>query len=217
MSKTHDVGVAVEAELAFDPLVDDWNITVVNLKGDVSLRGTVASYPEYIEAEAAVRRVSGVTAVHNHLKVDLPDANRRSDAALTTAATDALMWGVLVPAGIEAAAVDGNVYLEGSVGNRAQSDAAVEAVSGLTGVRNVKNGIRLVFEASPVDVTLRVQRALDRWAVILDDSEVYVDTDHDTVTLSGHVCSWAEHDAVLNAAWMAAGVTEVRDDVLVTV
>jgi hypothetical protein len=55
MSKTHDVGVAVEAELAFDPLVDDWNITVVHLKGDVSLHGTVASYPEYVEAEAATR------------------------------------------------------------------------------------------------------------------------------------------------------------------
>ncbi len=217
MSNTHKVGVAVETELAFDPLVDDWNITVVNLKGDVSLQGTVASYPEYIEAEAAARRVSGVTAVHNHLKVELPDAYRRSDAALTTAANDALMWSVLVPEGIEATAVDGNVYLEGDVGLRAQSEAAIEAVSGLTGVRNVKNDIKLVFDADPVDVTLRVQGALDRWAVILDDSHVYVDTDHDTVTLSGHVPSWAEHDAVLSAAWMAAGVTEVRDDVLVTV
>jgi osmotically-inducible protein OsmY len=113
--------------------------------------------------------------------------------------------------------VDGNVYLEGSAGHRAQSDAAVEAVAGLTGVRNVKNDIRLVVEADPIDVTLRVQSALDRWALILDDSDVYVDTDHDTVTLSGHVRSWAEHDAVLNAAWMAAGVMEVRDDVLVTV
>jgi osmotically-inducible protein OsmY len=217
MSKTHKVGVAVEAELAFDPLVDDWNITVVNLKGDVSLQGTVASYPEYVEAEAAVRRVSGVTAVHNHLKVELPDAFRRSDAALTTAANDALMWSVLVPGGIEATAVDGNVYLEGDVGLRAQSDAATEAVSGLTGVRNVKNDIRLVVEADAIDVTLLVQSALDRWAMILDDSQVYVDTDHDTVTLSGHVRSWAEHDAVLNATWMAAGVTEVRDDILVTV
>jgi osmotically-inducible protein OsmY len=217
MSKTHDVGVAVGAELAFDPLVDDWNITVVNLNGDVALQGTVASYPEYVEAAAAVRRVSGVTAVHNHLKVDLPDAYRRSDASLTTAANDALMWSVLVPENIEATAVDGNVYLEGSAGHRAQSDAAVEAVAGLTGVRNVKNDIRLVVEADPIDVTLRVQSALDRWALILDDSDVYVDTDHDTVTLSGHVRSWAEHDAVLNAAWMAAGVMEVRDDVLVTV
>jgi osmotically-inducible protein OsmY len=216
MSKTHDVGVAVEAELAFDPLVDDWNITVVNLKGDVSLRGTVASYPEYVEAEAATRRVSGVTTVHNHLKVDLPDANKRSDAALATAANTALVWDVSVPDSVESTAADGNLYLEGEVRFKLESDAAVKAVSGLTGVRNVRNDIRLVFDADPVDVTLLVQGALDRWALILDDSSVYVDTDGDTVTLSGHVRSWAEHDAVLDAAWMAAGVTDVRDDVLVT-
>lgn len=216
MSKTHHVGVAVDAELAFDPLVDDWNITVVNLKGDVSLVGTVASYPEYVEAEAAARRISGVTTVHNHLKVDLPDANKRSDDALTGAANTALMWDVSVPDGVEATAVDGDVYLEGEVRSRLESEATVHAVTGLTGVRNVKNDIRLELDADPVDVTLLVQGALDRWALILDDSSVYVDTDGNTVTLSGHVRSWAEHDAVLNAAWMAAGVTEVRDDVLVT-
>jgi osmotically-inducible protein OsmY len=216
MSKTHDVGMAIEAELAFDPLVDDWNITVVNLKGDVSLVGTVASYPEYVEAEAAARRISGVTTVHNHLKVDLPDANKRSDDALTGAANTALMWDVSVPDGVEATAVDGDVYLEGEVRSRLESEATVHAVTGLTGVRNVKNDIRLELDADPVDVTLLVQGALDRWALILDDSSVYVDTDGNTVTLSGHVRSWAEHDAVLNAARMAAGVTEVRDDVLVT-
>jgi osmotically-inducible protein OsmY len=208
--------MAIEAELAFDPLVDDWNITVVNLKGDVSLVGTVASYPEYVEAEAAARRISGVTTVHNHLKVDLPDANKRSDDALTGAANTALMWDVSVPDGVEATAVDGDVYLEGEVRSRLESEATVHAVTGLTGVRNVKNDIRLELDADPVDVTLLVQGALDRWALILDDSSVYVDTDGNTVTLSGHVRSWAEHDAVLNAAWMAAGVTEVRDDVLVT-
>jgi osmotically-inducible protein OsmY len=216
MSKTHDIKVAVEAELAFDPLVDDWNISVVNIKGDVSLRGTVASYPEYVEAEAATRRVSGVTTVHNHLKVALPDANKRSDAALTSAANTALMWQVSVPDGVEATAVDGDLYVEGEVRFRVERDAAVEAVSGLTGVRSLKNDIRLVVDADPVDVTLLVQGALDRWALILDDSSVYVDTDGNTVTLSGHVRSWAEHDAALDAAWMAAGVTEVRDDVLVT-
>jgi hypothetical protein len=51
----------------------------------------------------------------------------------------------------------------------------------------------LVFEADPVDVTLRDPSALDRWALILDDSDVYIDADHDSVTLSGHVRSWAEH------------------------
>jgi osmotically-inducible protein OsmY len=34
--------------------------------------------------------------------------------------------------------------------------------------------------------------------------------------LSGQVRTWAEHNAVLNAAWMTAGVYDVLDDLEVT-
>ena len=61
-----------------------------------------------------------------------------------------------------------------------------------------------------------MQAALDRWSLILDDSTVDVITDDDVVTLIGHVASWAEHDAVVSAAWMAPGVTDVRDEILIT-
>ena len=37
-----------------------------------------------------------------------------------------------------------------------------------------------------------------------------------TVTLSGNVRTWAEHDAVVDAAWMAAGIDDVRDELSVT-
>ena len=36
-----------------------------------------------------------------------------------------------------------------------------------------------------------------------------VDTSGNTVTLTGHVRTWAEHDAAVDAAWMAAGVYDV--------
>jgi len=61
-----------------------------------------------------------------------------------------------------------------------------------------------------------VQDALDRYALILDDSDVTVDTSGNVVTLTGHVRTWAEHDAVIDAAWMAAGVYDVVDDLYVT-
>jgi hypothetical protein len=35
------------------------------------------------------------------------------------------------------------------------------------------------------------------------------------ITLTGHVCTWAGHDAVLGAAWMARGVIDVRDELQV--
>ena len=54
--------------------------------------------------------------------------------------------------------------------------AAETAVSGLIGLRNVKDEIDISFDADPGDVTLLVQDALDRNALIVDDSDVVVDT-----------------------------------------
>jgi len=45
---------------------------------------------------------------------------------------------------------------------------------------------------------------------------VEVDTSGNTVTLTGHVVTWAEHDAALNAAWMASGVYDVHDNPTIT-
>ncbi len=97
-----------------------------------------------------------------------------------------------------------------------QRTAAETAVAGLTGVRNVKDDIEITYDADPLDVSLFVQDALDRYALIPDDSDVAVDTDGNTVTLAGHVRTWAEHDAVIGAAWMASGVFDVRDDLYIT-
>ena len=77
VSKTKDVRAAVDAELGFDPLVDAADITVRNIAGDVTLTGTVPSYPQYLEAAAAARRVAGVTGVHNNLMVVLLEGDYR--------------------------------------------------------------------------------------------------------------------------------------------
>ena len=102
------------------------------------------------------------------------------------------------------------------VNNGAQRAAAASAVAGLTGVRNVRNEIAVWDDAEPADVTLHVQDALDRSALIPDDSDVMVDTSGNTVTLAGHVRTWAEHDTAIGAAWMTKGVFEVHDGTYVT-
>jgi osmotically-inducible protein OsmY len=216
MGKTTDIREAVEAELEFDPLVDPSDITVKNVTGQVALNGTVPSYPQYLEAAAAAQRVAGVTDVHNHLEVLLPDVDYRDDAMLTTAANNALAANVTVPDGIEATAQDGSVKLSGTVTFGPQRAAAESAVARLIGVRNVKNEVEVWDDADPIAVTVRVQDALDRNALIPDDSDVFVDTSGNTVTLTGHVRTWAEHDAAIGAAWMATGVFDVHDEIYVT-
>jgi osmotically-inducible protein OsmY len=216
MTKTTDIREAVQAELDFDPLVDTASITVKNIDGDVAINGTVPSYPQYQEAAAAARRVSGVKQVHNHLMVQLPDADYRDDVQLATAANNALGWDVTVPSGIEATARDGNLTLSGLVEYGSQRLAAERAVSGLTGVRNVKDDIEVSYDADALDVTLLVDDAIDRNALFYDDSDVQVAVNGNTVTLGGQVRTWAEHDAAVGAAWMASGVYEVIDDIAIT-
>ena len=216
MTKTQDIRDAVELELSYDPLVDVSDITVKNINGEVALNGSVPSFPQYLEAAAAARRVSGVKSMHNHLEVVLPPVDYRDDATLTTMASNALALNIAVPDGVEASAKNGNLTLSGTVSYGAERTTAEDTVAGLTGIRNLRDDIEISNGADPVDVTVYVQDALDRYAVIPDDSDVTVDTDGNTVTLSGHVRTWAEHDAVVGAAWMAVGVYEVRDDLYVT-
>ena len=212
MGKTKDVRAAVEAELGFDPRIDAANITVRNINGEVALNGTVPSYPQYLEAAAAARRVTGVTSVHNHLEVVLPLRDFRDDTMLTTAANVALERNITVPEGVEATAYDGDLTLTGTVAYGTQRAAAESAVAGLTGVRHVTDDIDISYDTDPVDVDLHVQEALERSALVPDDSDVKADLKDDIITLTGHVRTWAEHDAVVDAAQMANGVIDVRDE-----
>jgi osmotically-inducible protein OsmY len=210
-----DIREAVQKELDFDPLVDPTGITVRNMNGAVALNGTVPSYPQYLQAAGAAKRVRGVTSVHNHLMVDLPLAHDRDDAVLTTAANNTLSMTNGVPDSVEASASDGDVWLTGKVRNRFERDAAEQAVARLTGVRGMTDDLEVFSDVEAAQVTDLVQDALDRYGLMATDTDVRVEASDGTVTLTGHVHSWAEHDTVIAAAWRGVGVKNVRDYVVV--
>jgi osmotically-inducible protein OsmY len=217
VQQAKDIREAVQKELEFDPLVDASDIKVKNMGGDVALNGTVPAYPQYLEAAAAAKRVQGVTRVHNHLMVDVPMASYRDDVLLTTDANNALARNVSVPPdSVEASASEGNVWLTGMVGNRFQRDAAEQAVAGLTGVRGIADDIEIFSDIEAADVTDMVQDALIRYGLLPGDTDVQVAASDGTITVTGHVETWGEHDAVIDAAWRGTGVSNVRDDLAVT-
>jgi osmotically-inducible protein OsmY len=216
MGKAKDIRAAVEDELGHDRLLDAAGITVRNLDGSVALTGTVPSYPQYLEAAEAVRRVAGVTNVRNHLEVVLPPEDHRDDAMLTAAANNALAASAAVPEGVEATADHGNLTLTGAVKFPSQRAAAESAVSGLTGVRNVKDEIGFVFDVDAEDVARLVKEALDRQAVPLDDSHVVARASGNTVTLIGHVRTPAQRDAAVAAAWRGHAVMAVINELEIT-
>jgi osmotically-inducible protein OsmY len=217
VKKAKDVRETVQSELEFDPLVDAADITVKNMNGDVALNGTVPTYPQYLEAATAAKRVQGVTRVHNHLMVMLPASHYRDDVMLTTAANNALALNLTVPPGsVEASASNGDVWLTGMVSHGFQRAAAERAIAGLTGVRGIANDIEVFSDVEAADVTILIQGAIDRYALVGNDSDVSVAASDGTVTLTGHVHSWPEHDVVIDAAWMGIGVSNVRDELVVT-
>jgi len=216
MVKSSDIREAVEDELTDDRLVDAASITVRNLNGKVALNGTVPSYPQYLEAAAAARRVDGVTHVHNHLKVALPPENYRNDAMLVTAANNALAAAGTAPGGVEATAKNGCVTLTGTLKYGSQRAAAESAVSALTGVRNINDEIELIFDVEPADVSRLVQKALRSHPVPADNSSVIVNASGNTVTLIGNVRTQAQRDAVVDAAWRGHGVMAVINEIAIT-
>jgi osmotically-inducible protein OsmY len=104
----------------------------------------------------------------------------------------------------------------GAVSCGAERAAAETAVAGLIGVRNLSDDIDIADAADPVDVDLHIREALDRSALVPDDSDVSAETKDGIITLTGHVRTWAEHDAVADVASMAIGVADVGDNLQIT-
>ena len=209
--KTKDIRAAVQKELEFDPLVDTSDISVKNMSGDVALNGTVPAYPQYLQAAAAAKRVQGVTRVHNHLMVDLPFADYRDDALLTTDANNALAMSGSVPLGSVEGLRQRRYRLAHRVGGQPLPAGRSRACRGpLAAARGIADDIEIFSDLEAADVADLVQGALDRYMVLPFDNDVQVAASDGTVTLTGHIESWAEHDAVIDAAWRGMGVERPR-------
>jgi osmotically-inducible protein OsmY len=206
---------AVSEELASEPRVDHHQIAVFAADdGTVTLRGTVGSPRQKIEAGRAVKRVYGVTEVKNELEVRPLIGDRRDDAELRGAVLQALALNSLVPSTIDAKAHDGLVTLTGTAHWHFERDEAELVAGNVRGVRGVHSEIVLVSTPSAIDVKEAIEKRLKRNAGVDADS-LSIMTTNGTVTISGFVSSWAAHDAVLDAAWSVPNVTKVEDRILI--
>jgi osmotically-inducible protein OsmY len=203
---------AVKAELMADPKVDHTEIAVSADNEIVTLRGTVGSLRQKVEAGRDAKRVHGVVDVMNNLEVRILIGDQRDDAELRGLVLQALMLNSLVPSSIDAKAEGGFVTLTGHVNWNYERDEAEVTAGNVPGVHGIRSEIVLDPVSSAADVEDTIGQALERLAEV-DANTLKVKTAKGTVTLSGTVSSWAAHDAALNAAWWTPGVTKVVDHI----
>jgi len=109
----------------------------------------------------------------------------------------------------------GVVTLTGTVSWSYQRDEAEFVAITIAGALDVIDDITI---APPMpnadDLQDSIEKAFKRNASF-DAEDLTVSTSDRTVTISGNVRSWAEHDEAINAAWAAPGVTSVRDQITI--
>lgn len=205
----------VSAELEWDPSINATHVGVAVMAGVVTLTGHLDTFAEKHAIERAAARVHGVKAIAVEVDVKLEPGHRRSDSEIAAAAESALQWHSLVPEGrIRVKVEKGWVTLSGDVDWDYQRQNAENTVRPLTGVVGVSNTIHLKSVVTPVNVAARIQEALKRHAE-REARHIEITVQGGVVTLSGHVDSWAEREAVFGAAWAVPGVSSVVNELTV--
>lgn len=213
MKSDADIKRDVEAELQWNPEIDQTDIAIKVNAGVVALSGFVHTFYEKHLAERAVKRISGVKAVANDIEVRLIHAASLTDPEIAREALASLQRELGSAADTITPAVEhGYVTLEGSVAWHYQRERAASTVARIKGVKAVTNTLQVLPTIATDDIKQKIEAAFRRSAEI-DASHVSVAATGSEVVLRGEVRSWAERDQAQATAWSAPGVTQVRNEI----
>jgi osmotically-inducible protein OsmY len=201
-----DVARAVRDALRYDPRCQPDTPTVQVEEGTVTLTGTVGNLRARRAAGQDARNVLGVQQVHNQLRVQpatpVADDVIRQQVRAALAA-DAYLAGHDLLVSVQ----HGRVQVGGSVDSHFDQQRTAEVASGISGVVELENHVR-VAPAQPneddddddetpdgpaADLALEQRiRQHFYWSALLHDQEIEVRVANGRATLAGTVETWLE-------------------------
>jgi osmotically-inducible protein OsmY len=216
MKSDQELKKELEAELRWDPRLNESDIAVSVKAGTVTLSGFAHSYGDKHDAEVAVKRVAGVAAVANDIEVRLPSRDERPDPEIARDVVSGLKSQLPFSCEhIKPVVSQGRVVLEGELDWNYQRETAEAAARRVKGVKAVANRIQIKFRPTPAEVKQKIEEAFKRSAAI-DALGITVEAREGDVILKGSVRSWVERQEADRAAWAAPGVKHVDNRITVS-
>lgn len=215
MREDHQLQAAVLEQLDFEPSINSSQIGVAVRDGVVTLSGHVPSFFDKTRAEATAGLVTGVKALVDDIRVDLPGHCETPDEVVARRAYERLASNVTVPIErLHISVKDGVVTLRGEVDWQFQRAAALEDLRHLDCVRDLDDEIRISPSVQASEIHDRIEGAMQRLGLASSDN-IAVAAEGSTVTLSGTVVSWRERDVAEGIAWSVPGVSAVINQLTV--
>lgn len=211
MKNDLEIQADVLAEMRWDPKINAPQIGVEVSNGVVTLSGYVESYLEKISAEKAAKRVIGVGAIAQEIKVLLPGSSIRSDTEIARQIQSIISWSDIDPNDqIHIKVEHGFVTLSGKVEAFYKKELAQKYASNMLGVTGICNLIEIEPKLTGSVIKKDIQDAFTRQAI--DQAQkLDIMINQNIVTIAGKVKSWSERNSAINAAWSIPTVKNVID------
>jgi osmotically-inducible protein OsmY len=203
---------AIINELDWDSQFDAGELAVSARAGAVTLTGSIDSYAGKLAAERAVKRLRGVRAVANDIRVTL--LGERGDSEIAHDVARNLASRPTLPNTVQAVVHGGRVTLSGTCRTLFQRFVAERAVRHVKGIKDVTNRITVTRTALAPDLAQQIHAAVRR-DVAIATSGIDVTVNDNAVVLRGRVSSWAAREAAEQVVMHLPGIAIVQNEIAV--
>ncbi len=215
MDKNEQLQKDVQDAIKWEPLLNAAEIGVTAKDGVVTLTGVVDNYSKKIEAEHAAKRVHGVKAVAENIKINFGTSDKLNDTEIANEIMSVFQSNWEIPGELIKVQVEnGWVTLDGDVSWNFEKEAAKKSIIHLAGITGVANNIRIKSVAKDSVEEKDIEAAFTRnWSMA--DNEIHVTVANNKVTLTGMVKSLYQKDEAERIAWNAPGVGDMDNKLIV--